>query len=211
MPPDSLYSPRLPMALAYAAMLHGTQHRKDDLAVPYITHPLAVMSLVWHYGWGVPAYEDEMEDLAIAGVLHDVVEDAGGANRLAEVQQLFGARVAQVVYAATDSTAEDPEHKGPWRERKEQHIARILQLSAATSDGQIRDAGACLVIGCDKMHNLSATAAAVAAQGDSYLDRFRGGSDGTRWYYRTLFEALRPALPDQLTQDIEVRLATLRA
>lgn len=212
-PEGALYSARLPMAMAYAAVLHSPQTRKDDLGTPYITHPLAVAGYVWHYGLGVPVYESEIEDLVIAAILHDIVEDTGGDNRLREIRSMFGPRVAQLVYAATDSTAEDPSAKPPWRDRKEQHIARVRRLAGpAAPDGESAvDPGACLVIACDKLHNLSGTAAAVAASGDAYLDRFHGGRDGTRWYYRTMFDALRPALPDALIEDMTVRLATLGA
>lgn len=213
LPEGARYSARLPMAMAYAAVMHSPQTRKDDLGTPYITHPLAVAGYVWHYGLGVPLYEAELEDLVISALLHDVVEDAGGDNRLREIRSMFGPRVAQIVYAATDSTAEDPAAKPPWRDRKEQHIARVRRLASPVGDegGDAVDPGACLVIACDKLHNLSGTAAAVAASGDGYLDRFKGGPDGTRWYYRTMFEALRPALPDALIDDISVRLATLGA
>ncbi len=210
-PEGALYSARLPMAMAYAAVLHSPQTRKDDRGTPYITHPLTVAGNVWHYGLGVPVYESEMEDLVIAAVLHDIVEDTGGDNRLREIQSMFGPRVAQLVNAATDSSVEDPATKPPWRDRKEQHIARVRQLAAPAGDGSASDPGACLVIACDKLHNLSDTAAAVDASGDSYLDRFNGGREGTRWYYRTMFEALRPALPDTLIEAMSKRLATLGA
>jgi len=210
LPDDALYSARLPMALAYAAVMHSPQKRKDDLGTPYITHPMAVAGLVWHYGLGVELYEAEMEDLVISALLHDVVEDAGGDNRLREIRSMFGPRVAQVVYAATDSTSADPTQKVEWRPRKEQHIARVRRLALPAGDEPV-DAGACLVIAADKMHNLSGTEAAVAAGGDEYLDRFKGGADGTRWYYRTMFEALRPALPDAMIEDLTMRLATLGA
>lgn len=210
LPEDALYSARLPMALAYAAVMHSPQRRKDDIGTPYITHPMAVAGLVWHYGLGVPAYEPEIEDLVISALLHDVVEDAGGDNRLREIGSMFGPRVAQVVYAATDSTSADPNDKQPWRPRKEQHIARVQRLAQPVGDASV-DAGACLVVACDKMHNLSGTAAAVAGSGDGYLERFSGGIDGTKWYYRTMFEALRPALPDAMIEDFTVRLATLGA
>lgn len=210
LPADALYSPRLPMALAYAAVMHSPQRRKDDLGTPYITHPMAVSGLVWHYGLGVPLYEAEIEDLVISALLHDVVEDAGGDNRLREIRSMFGSRVAQVVYAATDSATADPADKPPWRPRKEQHIARVRRLAQESGDSNV-DPGACLVIACDKMHNLAGTAAAVAATGDTYLERFTGGVEGTKWYYRTMFEALRPALPDAMIDDFSVRLATLGA
>lgn len=208
-PDDALYTARVPMALAYAAVKHSAQTRKDDLELPYITHPMAVATLIWHYGLPHPEYAAQMEDLVIAGLLHDVAEDSGGSQALTELEAMFGPRVAGIVAAASDSLVADRHAKAPWRERKQRHIARIRDL-AQPDDGD-PDRGACLVIACDKFHNLSQTAAAVSASGDGYLTRFNGGVDGTRWYYRAMFEALEPALPRQLAADTEVRLATLGA
>ena len=209
LPGNAVYGPRYPMALAYAAVMHADQRRKDDAGTPYITHPLAVSALVWHYGMRVAGFDQEIEELALAGVLHDVAEDAGGADRLMEIEGMFGPRVRELVEAATDSLSPDPTDKAPWRERKEAHIERIRELSSVGSDGAMVDPGACLVIACDKLHNLTGTAAAVENVGDSYLERFAGGVEGTRWYYRTVFEALRPGLPDSIIHDLSAQLARL--
>ena len=209
LPEGALYSPRYPMALAYAAVMHSDQKRKDNLGTPYIVHPMAVSALVWHYGLAVAGFEQEIEELALGALLHDVAEDAGGQARIAEIRGMFGSRVAELVIAATDSMASDPTQKAEWRPRKEAHIARVSEMSSVGSDGYMVDPGACLVIACDKLHNLTGTAAAVSATGDSYLSRFAGGVDGTRWYYRTMFEALRPGLPDTLIHDYAAQLARL--
>lgn len=209
LPEGALYSPRYPMALAYAAVMHSDQKRKDNLGTPYIVHPMAVSALVWHYGLAVAGLDQEIEDLALGALLHDVAEDAGGQVRIAEIEQMFGQRVAELVTAATDSLATDPAEKAKWRPRKEEHISRVRELSSVGPDGYMVDPGACLVIACDKLHNLTGTAAAVSATGDSYLLRFNGGVDGTRWYYRTMFDALKPGLPDTLIHDYAAQLARL--
>lgn len=211
MPPGSHYSVRLPMAMAYAATQTAPQSRKDDAGSPYVVHLMAVCRGVLLYGWGDDRFAGQIEDLAIAGLLHDLAEDHGGEPRLAEIADMFGPRVAQVVRHATDSLAQDPTQKAPWRQRKEDHIARIRALSAETADGTIVDAGTCLVIGCDKLDNLTSTADGVAKDGEGYLARFKGGADGTRWYYRSMYEALRPALPPALATDLSAQLARLGA
>ena len=61
---------RFEEALTFASRLHASQARKDT-TIPYISHLLAVASLVMENG----ASEDE----AIAALLHDAVEDQGGA------------------------------------------------------------------------------------------------------------------------------------
>ncbi len=55
-------------ALVYAAHLHANQVRKDG-KVPYIAHLLSVAALVLEDGG--------TEDEAIAGLLHDAIEDQG--------------------------------------------------------------------------------------------------------------------------------------
>lgn len=211
MPPDSLYSARYPMAMAYAAVQHAAQGRKDEHGSPYIGHPMAVSAMVLSYGWGDPRFTHEIEELAIAALLHDVAEDTGGEAKLAEIDAMFGPRVAEVVRAASDSLVVDPAEKAPWRTRKEDHIARMGALASDSGDGASHDAGACLVIACDKLHNLTGTVTGVGEHGEVYLERFKGGADGTRWYYRGAFEALRPALAPPLVAALATQVAALEA
>src|SRR6202047_4085748 len=74
-------------ALLFATRKHAGQHRKGT-AVPYVAHLLSVAGLVLEVGGD--------EDLAIAALLHDVVEDCGGAPMLREIRRRFGQRVASV-------------------------------------------------------------------------------------------------------------------
>jgi len=212
MPPGSLYSARYPMAMAYAATQHAAQRRKDEAGSPYIGHPVAVSLLVWQHGAGESDLEGELEDLAIAALLHDIAEDTGGRAALAQLRAMFGDRVAQVVTAATDAMPEPGEDKPAWRPRKEAHIARVHRLASGDAEsGLAADRGACLVIAADKFHNLADTAQQVGTQGDAFLERFRGGPEGTRWYYTSMREALAPAIPGSLLDQIDESLALLGA
>ena len=104
--------PRFLRAFQFAAKMHAGQARKAS-TIPYIAHLMGVASLVLEAGGD--------EDLAIAALLHDVVEDCGGAPMLKEVRRRFGKRVAHVVDGCTDA---DTYPKPPWRERKENiHLA----------------------------------------------------------------------------------------
>jgi (p)ppGpp synthase/HD superfamily hydrolase len=84
----SALSTRFDVALAYAATLHRAQTRKCT-AIPYVAHLLSVSALVIENGGD--------EDEAIAGLLHDAVEDQGGRARLEEIRTQFGDRVAAIV------------------------------------------------------------------------------------------------------------------
>src|SRR5271165_4047716 len=94
-PPE--LGPRLQRAFDYAATQHAGQTRKQT-AFPYLSHLMAVASLVLEAGGD--------EDMAIAALLHDVVEDCGGLPRLREVRKQFGPRVANMVEGCTDSLGE---------------------------------------------------------------------------------------------------------
>jgi (p)ppGpp synthase/HD superfamily hydrolase len=160
-------------ALAYASALHRAQVRKGS-GNPYVSHLLAVAALVLEAGGD--------EDQAIAGLLHDAVEDCGGLARLADIRARFGERVADIVWACTDS---HEQVKIDWRVRKEAYIAGMAA----------KPADALLVSLMDKTHNLSAIARDHGQHGDAVWDRFSGGKDGTLWYYSALaaeFEAVLP-------------------
>src|SRR5947199_8514826 len=113
------------------------------------------------------------EDLAIAALLHDVVEDCVGAAMLKEVRRRFGRRVAKVVDGCTDAYT-DP--KPPWRERKEKYIWRLRNEDKDTR----------LVSAADKLNNVRSIISDYRAVGESVWSRFKGGREGTLWYYRTL-------------------------
>jgi GTP pyrophosphokinase len=157
-------------ALVLAASLHRGQRRKGGGA-PYIAHLLAVAATVIEFGG--------TEDQAIAGLLHDAVEDQGGAATREVIRRMFGETVADIVDACTDT---DVEPKPPWRERKEAFIDSLGAVPAP----------ALLVILADKLHNAQSTLRDLRTSGDGVWTRFRGGRDGTLWYYRAIAGALRP-------------------
>jgi (p)ppGpp synthase/HD superfamily hydrolase len=108
---------RFDRALLYATHVHGGQVRKGT-STPYVAYLLAVAATVLEYGGD--------EDLAIAALLHDSVEDQGGKPRLEDVRNRFGERVARIVEACSDSLADTAkgERKADWKERKKAYIAR---------------------------------------------------------------------------------------
>jgi GTP pyrophosphokinase len=118
------------------------------------------------------------EDAAIAALLHDAVEDAGGQDRADDIRVRFGDRVTEIVLGCTDA---DVMPKPPWRERKEAYIQHLAEATPETL----------LVSCCDKLHNSRAIVSDIRAIGDDLWSRFKGGKDGTLWYYRALVDAFR--------------------
>jgi (p)ppGpp synthase/HD superfamily hydrolase len=179
--------PRFSDALVFANEVHGAQSRKGT-SIPYIAHLLAVASLVIEAGGD--------EDTAIAALLHDAVEDQGGAPMLDRIRKRFGPAVAEIVEACSDA---DVVPKPPWRERKEAYVRSIAHKSAP----------ALLVSLADKVHNARAILADYRQLGDALWPRFTGGRDGTLWYYRALADAFRGRAPSALWATLDETVSEL--
>lgn len=179
--------PRFRRAFLFAADKHSGQTRKAS-AIPYIAHLMGVASLVLEFGGD--------EDMAIAALLHDVVEDCGGVPMLNEVRRKFGAHVAKIVDGCTDSYTEP---KPPWRERKEVYIDHLRKADAETR----------LVSAADKLNNVRSILSDYREVGESIWARFNGGRDGTLWYYRTLLEEFLRHEPNRLIGELELAVREL--
>jgi (p)ppGpp synthase/HD superfamily hydrolase len=138
------------------------------------------------------------EDMAIAALLHDVVEDCGGAPMLKEVRRRFSTRVAKIVDGCTDA---DVYPKPPWLERKQKYIARLKKEDADTH----------LVSAADKLNNVRSILSDYRAIGESVWSRFNGGREGTLWYYRTLRGEFIRHKPNRITRDFELAVRELEA
>jgi|SRR5579884_1913895 len=173
-------TPRFEEALIYATHLHATQSRKGS-ATPYIAHLLAVTALVLENGGN--------EDEAIAALLHDAVEDQGGAATREEIRRRFGNSIVEIVDGCTDAEVMP---KPPWRPRKEAFLARLREAPASVR----------LVVAADKLHNARSVLGDYRILGESLWKRFNGGKEGTLWYYRTAVDALRSAGTNPLVDEL---------
>ncbi len=138
-------SERLHRAIDLAARAHANQKRKDQkVEIPYVAHVYAVAMLLARHGFP--------EDVVIAGLLHDVFEDAPDFRPEVEA---FGEGVTRWVETVTDPGKHDPGGEAPWEKRKEGYIA---QVRAGAPEAK--------AIACaDKIHNMESLLMALA-QGD---------------------------------------------
>ncbi len=173
----TILTKRFTDAFDYARVAHAAQVRKGS-SIPYLYHLLGVASLVIEFGGD--------EDQAIAGLLHDVIEDCGEPHR-ALVRAQFGDAVADIFEDCTDGSAEskashtDIEAKRrDWMRRKLDYLAHLAKAPDATL----------LVSGCDKLHNARAILNDLENPevGTRVFERFTGGREGTLGYYQSLSE-----------------------
>ena len=174
-------SARFEDALVFAARLHSTQVRKGT-QVPYVAHLLAVAGLVLEHGGD--------EDTAIAALLHDAVEDQGGAATREAIRARFGDHVTAIVDGCTDT---DVTPKPPWRARKEAYLAHL-----PTTSDEVR-----LVSAADKLHNARTLLTDYRQWGEAVWERFNGGRAGTLWYYRALVTTFRAVEVTPLVEELD--------
>ena len=157
-------------ALVYAELKHHNQVRKGG-DIPYVAHLLAVAGLVINDGGS--------EAQAIAALLHDAVEDAGGPATLKEIRANFGDDVARIVDECSDT---DEEPKPPWRERKQNYINHLADVGVDTI----------LVSVADKLDNARSMLRDYHTHGPSLWERFTVKNPRDHlWYYSELLKAYR--------------------
>ena len=180
-------SPRFREALVYAAELHAHQQRKVT-GTPYLAHLLRVAGIVLECGC--------TEDEAVAALLHDAVEDQGGAVVREEIRRRFGEEVVAVVDGLSDT---DQTPKPPWRARKQAYVERLKSASASVR----------LVCAADKLDNVESLLRAYRQGGEAIWRHFRGGRDGTLWYYRAVTNVLKDRELNSLVQELDRRVVEL--
>ncbi len=180
-------NPRYLKALVFAVERHGNQARKGT-DFPYIVHPIRVAEILDRFGLG--------EEVVVAGMLHDTVEDAGVGYD--ELTKTFGERVAELVEKASE-----PDKSLDWQPRKEHTIAR-----ARSED----DLEALALVAADKLDNVRSLRDTLRAHDDAEKawKNFNAGEDAQRWYYRTLAQAILDREPtNDLFQALDAEARAL--
>jgi (p)ppGpp synthase/HD superfamily hydrolase len=182
---------RVSEGFALAASLHHEQTRKvgktEDpaLAISYITHLAEVFALV------IQGFGDD--DQMIAALLHDAIEDVpvtAEERVTAEViEEMFGARVLELVLANTEARPAPGQPKIPWKIRKEKHLAHLRELAAG-------DPSLLLVGLADKLSNGQAIVNDLNLRGPIVWDRFNASKEQVLWYYGEMLKVFQDFIPD---------------
>jgi GTP pyrophosphokinase len=183
------FTEKLTRAFDYARHLHI--ERRKGTGIPAMAHLMGVASLVM--GEAGIVHFPVTEDMVVAALLHDAVEDHGGASRLADIHQNFGADVARMVEGLSDSLAEDSSAKEPWEKRKEAYIDRLRSEPA-----DVR-----LISLADKLYNARSIVEDYRVIGPEVWQRFNRGRDLQIWYFETILEVFKSTGKTRIVDEFE--------
>ncbi len=191
---ESFLTDRFVRALQFAHNAHRSQLRKDT-TIPYVSHLLSVAGLVLESGGD--------EDLAIAGLLHDAVEDAKGMTgeeMSVLIRSEFGDRVADIVDGCSDAKSSPGGSKPPWRSRKEAYLEHLRSASNDVLRVSI----------ADKVHNARSIATDQDRFGAELWKRFSSSSEESRWYYTSLRDIYKERISDSyLIKELDIAIARI--
>ena len=115
-----IYTQKIQHAIRFATKTHeGYQKQKrKGKDIPYITHPLTVGLIL--------ASANASEDVVIAGILHDTIEDSVPEKKVTKemIIERFGANVAELVLSVTEQ-----DKSLSWEERKREALEHIETFS----------------------------------------------------------------------------------
>jgi (p)ppGpp synthase/HD superfamily hydrolase len=190
MPDQQVYlTDRFTKAVDYARVLHI--ERRKGTQIPSMAHLLGVASLVMGETGQVPF--PITEDMVIAALLHDAVEDHGGRPRLEHIRANFGGDVARMVEGLSDSFAEDADSKENWEERKHAYVERLRN--------EPRDVQ--LISAADKLYNARTILDEYRPIGSKVWERFRRGRDQQMWYFHELLKLFKSAGSNRIVDEFE--------
>lgn len=185
---------RIERAIVKATVLHAPQARKVS-RVPYITHPYSVAFLLAHY------VDDE--DVIIAGLMHDVLEDVPHYSE-EDLKHDFGERVFSIVKEVTEdftqAEKEDPSlRKKGWRERKEKYLSNLTDDSRE----------ALLIAAADKIHNLRSILAEYENHGQKVWTMFGRDQKEMFWFYEEATRIISERLSHPIVNELKSALAEM--
>jgi len=174
-----IYTPKMQKAITKATQAHQGQTRKGK-SVPYITHPLVVGFILANAG--------ASEDVVIAGILHDTIEDSDLTK--SDIENEFGEKVARIVNNVTEQ-----DKSLPWVERKQQALEHISEM----------DNDSLFVKSADVLHNLTDQINDYKEIGDVMFKRFNAPKEAQLQRIKKLVSALGEAWPSNpLLPDIKL-------
>jgi (p)ppGpp synthase/HD superfamily hydrolase len=183
-------TPKILKAINFASKKHKKGVRKGDKDLPYISHCFAT-------AWILNSFTKD-EDVIVAGLLHDVIEDVLGPKGYKILQEKFGQRVVDIVKGVTeDKDPNKKEKEKPWIERKQDYLAHLKKDSKESM----------MVSAADKIHNLQSMRDAYCEQGEKLWKHFNATKEESLWFYEQVYKIVRGKLRNKIVGELGKQLA----
>lgn len=151
-------------AIYFAAKAHYGQDRKTE-NVSMLFHPFMVGVMLMEVGMS--------EDVVIAGILHDVIEDTKYSKE--DIEEKFGKQIAELVNSVSES-----DKSLSWEERKKETIEFTKNASIEIK-----------MIECaDKVSNLESLKRILNEKGEDVWDAFKRGREKQKWYHTNMYKSV---------------------
>ncbi|WP_332647648.1 HD domain-containing protein [Lysinibacillus sp. 54212] len=165
-------------ATQYIAAKHEGQYR-GGLKVPYSTHLFGVARILKIAGYS--------EEVVIAGLLHDVLEDTDATEE--ELRVKFGENILSLVKAVSE-----PDKSLSWDVRKQEGINQI----------QFKSEFELAIMLAEKIQNVKSITYEVEKLGEQTWKNFNAGKDKQHWYYINIIEQTKKHHPNaKLLPELE--------
>ncbi|MDO8569239.1 MAG: HD domain-containing protein [bacterium] len=153
-----IYTKKIKDAIKFSIKTHEVyqKQKRKGKDIPYITHPLTVGLILARAG--------ASEEVIIAGILHDTVEDSTPEKKVTRemIAERFGDKVGELVLSVTETNKELP-----WEERKTEALEHIKKFSQESV----------LIKSADVISNMSELLNDHEQEGESVWDRFNAPKD----------------------------------
>ena len=178
-------TPKIQQAINFVAEKHLGQKRKG-IPFPFVVHPYSV-------AWILSGYTED-EELIVAGLLHDILEDVP-EYKFHHMVRDFGHKVARIVMQISED--KDPEmeidKRDSWLKRKNDYLYNLEHDSQA----------ALLICAADKIHNLRSLMDAYHQLGDELWEKFNASKEQKLWYYKQVLHILEKRLSNGIVKELK--------
>jgi len=168
---------KIEKAISVALKIHKNQRRKGDNITAYVAHPIGVGFLLARY--------TQKEDVIIAALLHDAIEDTDYPAQ--KIRQEFGDLALRLIREVSDKYPLDP-----WQKRKNEYLRNIKKASF----------DACLIACADKINNLISISQSYLKLGDSIWKRFDAPKEDMLGFYADIHKIIRKRFKHPLALEL---------
>lgn len=161
---EKFLNKRIDKAIKFTVRAHKNQVRKTEKDIPYAYHPISVGFILREAGFS--------EDVVIAGILHDTIEDTETNDQ--DIEENFGKKVRELV----ESVSEDKNL--PYEERKKRYLETVLAGTEETKAISI----------ADSLQNLHCLIETVSQRGQEVWKNFTKNKELTVEHYEKKIKAI---------------------